>query len=69
MTSYTQSKNTCLAACQQIEYYIASSFLLGISKKQKQKYKTLNDLREGWKRTTLGNMLKCIEEHGKSNQS
>jgi hypothetical protein len=26
----------CLATCQQIEHYIASSFLLGISKKQKR---------------------------------
>jgi hypothetical protein len=51
-----------LATCQQIEHYIASSFLLGISKKQKQKYKTINDLKEGWKRKTLGNMFKCIEE-------
>jgi hypothetical protein len=52
----------CLATCQQIEHYIANSFLLGISKKQKQKYETLGDLREGWKRKTLGNMLRCIEE-------
>ena len=52
----------CLATCQQIEHYIAHSFLLGISKKQKQKYKTLKDLRDGWRRKTLGNMLKCIEE-------
>lgn len=28
----------CLIRCQQIEHYIAHSFLLGISKKQKQKY-------------------------------
>ena len=52
----------CLVTSQQIEHYIANSFLLGISKKQKQKYETINDLREGWKRKTLGAMLKCIEQ-------
>ena len=52
----------CLATCQLIEHYIAHSFLLGISKRQKRKYKTLNDLKDGWKKKTLGNMLQCIEE-------
>jgi hypothetical protein len=52
----------CLIRCQQIEHYIAQSFLLGISKKQKEKYLTINDLREGWKKKTLGNMLQCIQE-------
>jgi hypothetical protein len=52
----------CLATCQLIEYYIVNSFLLGISKQQKQKYETIDDLRNGWKRKTLGNMIKSIEE-------
>jgi hypothetical protein len=52
----------CVVRCQQIEHYIASSFILGISKQQKKKYKTIDDLRAGWKKKTLGNMLKCIEE-------
>jgi hypothetical protein len=52
----------CLAHCQQIEFYIAHSFLLGISKEQKKKYRTINDLRRGWEKKTLGNMLVCIEE-------
>jgi len=52
----------CLVRCQQIEHYIANSFLLGISEKQKKKYKTINDLRAGWKKKTLGNMLQSIEE-------
>jgi hypothetical protein len=52
----------CVIRCQQIEYYISNSFLLGISKKQKAKYKTINDLREGWRKKTLGNMLQSIEE-------
>jgi hypothetical protein len=52
----------CLIRCQQIEYYIAHSFPLGISKKQKQKYNTLNDLRKGWSKKTLGSMLQSIQE-------
>ena len=52
----------CLIRCQQIEHYIAQSFLLGISKKQKRKYTTINDLRAGWMKKTLGNMLQCIQE-------
>jgi hypothetical protein len=52
----------CVATCQQIEEYIANSFLLRISKKQKQQFGTINELKEGWKKKTLGNMIKCIEE-------
>lgn len=52
----------CLATCQLIEHYIAHSFLLGISKYQKKKYETINDLIEGWKKKTLGNMLRSMEE-------
>lgn len=52
----------CLATCQLIEHYICNSFLLGISKKQKQKYGTIKDLSEGWKKKTLGNMIWSIEE-------
>jgi hypothetical protein len=52
----------CLVRCQQIEDYIARSFLLGISKKQKAQYETFNDLRKGWKKKTLGNMLRCMQE-------
>lgn len=52
----------CLVRCQQIEDYIAHSFLLGISKRQKNKYKTIKELKSGWKKKTFGNMLSCIEE-------
>jgi hypothetical protein len=52
----------CLIRCQQIEHYIAHSFLFGISKRQKKKYVTITDLTEGWEKKTLGNMIKCIEE-------
>lgn len=52
----------CLATCQLIEYYVANSFLLGISKQQKRKYKTIDDLRKGWKKKTFGNMLKSMQE-------
>jgi len=50
--------------CQQIEDYIANSFLLGISKEAEEQYTTINDLRDGWKKKTLGNMLRCIERLG-----
>jgi hypothetical protein len=52
----------CLASCQLIEFYISNSFILGLSKVQKEKYETINDLRDGWRKKTLGNMLKSIEE-------
>ena len=52
----------CLARCQLIEHYITESFLFGISRKQKRKYVTIDDLRAGWKKKTLGNMLECIQE-------
>jgi hypothetical protein len=52
----------CLATCQLIEHYIAHSFLLGVSKRQKKQYETINDLVAGWKRKTLGNMIKSMEE-------
>jgi hypothetical protein len=52
----------CLVRCHQIEDYISRSFILGISDKQKTKYKTVDDLKNGWKRKTLGNMLICIKE-------
>lgn len=51
-----------LARCQQVEYYLSNSFLLGLSKQQKKRYKTINDIRDGWEKKTFGNMLKCIEE-------
>lgn len=52
----------CLIRCQQIEHYIAQSFLFGISRNQKRKYETINDLRAGWRKKTLGNMLESIQE-------
>jgi len=52
----------CVARCQQIEYFISEAFLLGISKQQKVKYRTINELRASWERNTFGNMLKSIEE-------
>jgi hypothetical protein len=52
----------CLAMCQEIEHYIAHSFVLGISERQKRRYKTIDDLREGWKKKTLGSLLAAIDE-------
>lgn len=52
----------CLVRCHQIEDYISKSFILGISDRQKKKYATLNDLKSGWRKKTLGNMILCIKE-------
>ncbi len=52
----------CVARCQEIEYLIAHSFLFGISDKQKQQYKTVKDLIEGWKKKTFVQLLRAIEE-------
>jgi len=52
----------CVARCQEIEYFIAHSFILGISKTQKRRYETINDLVEGWKKKTLGQLIKAIRE-------
>jgi hypothetical protein len=52
----------CIAKCQQIEHYIAHSFILGVSKKQKHKYKTIKNLIDGWKKKTLGDLLHSIDE-------
>jgi hypothetical protein len=52
----------CVVRCQQIEHYVANSFLLGASKKQKKRYETIDDLRNGWRKKTFGDMLKSIEE-------
>ncbi|WP_262696459.1 hypothetical protein [Kordiimonas aquimaris] len=51
-----------LIRCQEIEDYIARSFILGLSPKQKKKHKTLGELTNAWKKKTLGNLIKSIEE-------
>lgn len=51
-----------LIRCQQIEDYIAKSFILAISDKQKRKYETIEDIENGWRKKTLGNLIRCIEE-------
>lgn len=52
----------CIARCQEIEHYIAHSFILGVSMKNKNKYTTINDLISAWKRKTLGQLIVAIEE-------
>lgn len=52
----------CIARCQQIEHYIAHSFILAVSAKEKSKYKTIEDLTRAWKRKTLGQLMRTIEE-------
>ncbi len=52
----------CVARCQEIEHYISQSFILAVSAKDKSKYKTINDLTNGWQRKTLGQLVRSIEE-------
>jgi len=53
----------CVARCQEIEHLIAHSFVFGgISGTERRKYKTIKDMIRGWKRKTLGQMLRAIEE-------
>lgn len=52
----------CIARCQEIEHYIAHSFILGVSMKNKNKYATINDLISAWKRKTLGQLFIAIEQ-------
>lgn len=52
----------CVARCQEIEHYIAHSFVLAVSAKDKAKYKTIDDLNRAWKRKTMGQLIRIIEE-------
>lgn len=53
----------CVARCQEIEHLIAHSFILGgLIETERRKYKTILDLTCGWKRKTLGQMLRLIED-------
>jgi hypothetical protein len=49
---------------QEIEHLIAHSFILGvIIDSEKKKNKTIRNLVDSWKRKTLGQMLRVIEEN------
>ena len=52
----------CISRCQQIEKYITHSFILSVSAKEKTRYKTINDLAHAWKKKTLGQLIRTIEE-------
>jgi hypothetical protein len=52
----------CIARCQQIEHYIAHSFILAVGAKEKARYKTIDDLTRAWKRKTMGHLIRTIEE-------
>ncbi|MGB9988114.1 hypothetical protein [Pseudoduganella rhizocola] len=52
----------CVARCQEIEHYIAHSFILAVSAKEKSKYETINDLTQAWKKKTMGQLIRTIEE-------
>jgi len=67
---YSQSQMTlfillgiCVARVQEIEHLIAHSFILGaIVKSERRRNKTIAELTQSWKRKTLGQMLKTIEQ-------
>ncbi len=52
----------CIARCQQIEHYIAHSFVLAVSARNKEKYGTINGMIRAWKRMPLGQLIRTIEE-------
>jgi hypothetical protein len=52
----------CLVVCHKVEFYLANSFLLGVSEKQKRKYATFDELLGGRNKKTLGNLIRIIEE-------
>jgi hypothetical protein len=51
-----------IARCQQVECYLTNSFLLGLSEKEKKKYKTIGDRIAAWEKKPFGAMLKLIDE-------
>lgn len=66
---YTDTQSTlllmlgiCVARCQEIEHYISQSFVLGVSSKEKSKYKTISEFAAGWKKNTFGQLIRTIEE-------
>lgn len=53
----------CIVRCQQIEHYVAHSFILSaLFENQRKNSLTINDVVKGWKKKTFGSMLHCIEE-------
>jgi hypothetical protein len=51
-----------LVVCHEIEFYLANSFLLGVSEKQEKKYVTFDELLDSRNKKTLGNLIRIIEE-------
>lgn len=51
----------CLARTQEIEYFIAHSFVFAVADPQKHKYETIIDWVEGWRKKTFGKMIRDIE--------
>ena len=46
----------------ELEHYIAHSFVLAVSSKEKSRHRTIDDLTKAWKRKTLGQLIRTIEE-------
>lgn len=53
----------CIARCQEIEHLIAHSFVLGaMAPSERRREQTIGELIKSWKRKTLGQMLRIIDE-------
>jgi hypothetical protein len=53
----------CLLRCQRIESNLASSFIFCAPQENKPEGKTINDLRNEWKRLTFGQLVKIIKKN------
>ena len=51
----------CLSRQQEIEHFLAHSFVFAVSDPQKHKYRTITDWVDGWKKKTFGRMIRDIE--------
>jgi hypothetical protein len=60
--SLLQLLGICLARCQEIEYLIAHSFVLGLNEADKRRYVTIGNMRKAWEKKTFGQMLSTIKE-------
>ena len=59
--SLLQLLGICLARCQEIEYLITHSFVLGLNDSDKRRYVTIGNMRKAWERKTFGQMLTTIK--------
>lgn len=51
----------CLVRCQEIEDNLANSFIFSVPDQNKSKEKTINDIRNEWKKLTFGQLTSMIK--------